>query len=136
VVSFAGPRFRLKFAADSIEGDARKAWGRVLHIGGSAMGELSHQTDDFFELLSPLLEEDAAPACTELPPQEAQDVLSLLIEENARLRALAVTLSNLLGDLPVRDWKQAMAAARPTLRLAGDAAPARPTSLPSASASP
>ncbi len=34
------------------------------------------------------------------------DVL-LLLEENARLRALAVKLSNLLGDLPVREWEDA-----------------------------
>ena len=37
------------------------------------------------------------------------DVL-LLLEENARLRALAVKLSNLLGDLPVREWEDAGAA--------------------------
>lgn len=68
------------------------------------MGELPHQTDEFFDILSPLLKEDAAFANDELPPRDRQDVLSLLLEENARLRALAVTLSNLLGDLPVREW--------------------------------
>lgn len=73
------------------------------------MGELQHQTDDFFDILSPLLQEDAAFSNDELPPQDNQSILSLLIEENARLRALAVTLSNLLGDLPVREWEHAMA---------------------------
>ena len=33
-----------------------------------------------------------------------------LREENARLRALAVKLSNLVGDLPVREWEDAVAA--------------------------
>ena len=74
------------------------------------MRELPHQTDDFFDMLSPLLKEDATFPNEDLPPQEPQDILSLLLEENARLRALAVALSNLLGDLPVREWEHAMAA--------------------------
>jgi hypothetical protein len=51
------------------------------------------------------------------PSSSNGDVLSLL-EENARLRALAVNLSNLLGDLPVREWEDAGAAcpAKPPIR--------------------
>jgi hypothetical protein len=51
--------------------------------------------------LAPLLEEAAALQEDKSPHQEANDVLRLL-EENARLRKLAVQLSNLLGDLP--EW--------------------------------
>jgi hypothetical protein len=36
------------------------------------------------------------------PRQETNDVL-VLLEENARLRKLAVRLSNILGDLPAKD---------------------------------
>jgi hypothetical protein len=46
--------------------------------------------------LSPLLEEAEI---IESQQAEANDLLRLL-EENARLRKLAVKLSNLLGDLP------------------------------------
>jgi hypothetical protein len=48
--------------------------------------------------LSPLLEEAET---FESQQAEANDLLQLL-EENARLRKLAVKLSNLLGDLPER----------------------------------
>ncbi len=63
--------------------------------------------DDFFELLSPQLGEVAG-----FPEEEApeNDVLWLL-EENARLRALAIKLSNLVGELSQRDWRNALAAA-------------------------
>jgi len=47
----------------------------------------------------PLLEEAAGLQADESPQQETNDLL-LLLEENARLRKLAVKLSNLLGDLP------------------------------------
>ena len=57
--------------------------------------------DEFFDVLSPLLEEAAGLQGDESPHQEANDFL-LLLEENARLRKLAVKLSNLLGDLPER----------------------------------
>jgi hypothetical protein len=43
------------------------------------------------------------------PRQGIHNVLSLR-EENARLRALAVKLSNIVGDLPVREWEDAVAA--------------------------
>ena len=56
------------------------------------------QRDEFLAALSPLLEEAAG---LESHRTEANDLL-LLLEENARLRKLAVKLSNLLGDLPER----------------------------------
>jgi hypothetical protein len=60
---------------------------------------------DALERLSPrLLEEfddDEAPS---------NEVMRLL-EENARLRALAVELSNLLGNLPNAEWGAALATA-------------------------
>jgi hypothetical protein len=55
--------------------------------------------DEFFDVLGPALEEVAELQRDESPHQEANDLL-LLLEENARLRKLAVQLSNLLGDLP------------------------------------
>lgn len=56
------------------------------------------QRDDFLSALSPLLEEAEI---LESQQAEANDLLQLL-EQNARLRKLAVKLSNLLGDLPER----------------------------------
>jgi len=56
------------------------------------------QRDDFLSALSPLLEEAEI---LESQQAEANDLLQLL-EQNARLRKLAVKLSNLLGDLPKR----------------------------------
>jgi hypothetical protein len=67
--------------------------------------------DEFFEVLSPLLEEPATAKDDELPRQRIHNVLSLS-KENARLRALAVGLSNLLGDLPVRAWEDAARSCR------------------------
>jgi hypothetical protein len=55
--------------------------------------------DEFFDVLGPALAEVAELQRDESPHQEANDLL-LLLEENARLRKLAVQLSNLLGDLP------------------------------------
>ena len=61
--------------------------------------------DDALEVLTPhLLEEfddDEAPST---------EILRLL-EENARLRALAVELSNLLGNLPDGEWRAALTSA-------------------------
>jgi hypothetical protein len=65
---------------------------------GDNLVSARHPADEFFDLLSPLLEEAATFEDHQLPRQER------LLKENARLRALAVELSNLLGDLPVRDW--------------------------------
>jgi hypothetical protein len=64
--------------------------------------EPQHRRDEFFAALSPLLEEVAGLQEDEAPYQESNDFL-LLLEENARLRKLAVQLSNLLGDLPERE---------------------------------
>lgn len=64
-------------------------------------------TDDFFDLLMPQLGETAEFADDEAP---SNDVVWLL-EENARLRALAVKLSSLVGDLSDREWRNALAAA-------------------------
>ena len=58
--------------------------------------------DEFFDHLVPALEEAVGLRVDESPRQETADLLRLL-EENARLRKLAVQLSNLLGDLPRRD---------------------------------
>ena len=55
--------------------------------------------DELFAALSPLLEEADGLRRDDAPRQETNDFLRLL-EENARLRKLAVRLSNLLGDLP------------------------------------
>ena len=62
-------------------------------------GESPHRGDKFFAALSPLLEEVDSLQADEPPYREGNDIL-LLLEENARLRKLAVRLSNLLGDLP------------------------------------
>ncbi len=70
---------------------------------------LRHRGNEFFDLLLPLLEEAATFPDDESPCQGIHNVLSLF-EENARLRALAVKLSNFLGDLPVREWEDALAA--------------------------
>jgi hypothetical protein len=67
--------------------------------------------DEFFDVLSPLLEEAATSKNAESPRQDLPSVLSLL-KENARLRALAVGLSNLLGDLPARAWEDAARSCR------------------------
>jgi hypothetical protein len=55
-----------------------------------------HRGDD---VPGPALEEVARLQRDESPPRETSDLL-VLLEENARLRKLAIQLSNLLGDLP------------------------------------
>ena len=69
-------------------------------LGASNVVSLRHQGDEISDVLSPLLEESATFPGGKSPRQGIHNVLSLL-EENARLRALAVKLSNLIGDLPV-----------------------------------
>jgi hypothetical protein len=61
--------------------------------------------DEFFDLLSPLLEEKAT--VNDESPRQGQHNFLSLAAENARLRALAVELSNFLGDFPVREWEDA-----------------------------
>jgi len=68
---------------------------------------LRHRGDEFIDLLLSLLE--AATFPDDESPRKGIHVPSLF-EENARLRALAVKLSNFLGDLPVREWEDAVAA--------------------------
>jgi len=63
--------------------------------------ESSRRDDEFFAALSPLLQEAAGLQGDPLPSKTANDFLRLL-EENSRLRKLAVKLSNILGDLPAR----------------------------------
>jgi hypothetical protein len=58
--------------------------------------------DQFLEMLSRLLEEAGTFPDDGSPPDEVLWVL----EENAHLRALAVTLSNALGDLPEKEWQE------------------------------
>ncbi len=62
----------------------------------------SDHGDEFFDVLSPALEEVETFPGDGSRRQGTHNVL-LLLEENARLRALAVKLSNRLGDLPVRE---------------------------------
>ena len=56
------------------------------------------QDDELLTALSPLLDEVDGLRGDEAP--QAADNIPVLLEENARLRKLAVKLSNLLGDLP------------------------------------
>ena len=62
--------------------------------------EAPHQDDELLTALSPLLDEVDGLRGDETP-REAGNI-PVLLEENARLRKLAVKLSNLLGDLPER----------------------------------
>jgi hypothetical protein len=48
--------------------------------------------------------------------ESPSDEVLRLLEENARLRALAVELSNLLGNLPNREWSAALTSAAPATR--------------------
>ena len=63
--------------------------------------EAPHQGDELLTALSPLLDEVDGLRGDETLHQDTNNVV-LLLEENARLRKLAVKLSNLLGDLPER----------------------------------
>ena len=63
--------------------------------------EAPPQDGELLAALSPLLDEVDGLRGDETRPQETDNVL-VLLEENARLRKLAVKLSNLLGDLPER----------------------------------
>ena len=61
--------------------------------------EAPPQDDELLTALSPLLDEVDGLRGDDAPHQET-DNIPVLLEENARLRKLAVKLSNLLGDLP------------------------------------
>jgi len=58
-----------------------------------------HQGDELLTALSPLLDEVDGLRGDGTLHQEINNI-PVLLEENARLRKLAVKLSNLLGDLP------------------------------------
>ena len=58
-----------------------------------------HPDDELLTALSPLLDEVDGLRGDDAPQGGANNV-GVLLEENARLRKLAVKLSNLLGDLP------------------------------------
>jgi hypothetical protein len=72
---------------------------RLLRGADSVLPSQHSDDDEFFDVLGPALEEVAGLQSDESPHQETEDLL-LLLEENARLRKLAVQLSKLLGDLP------------------------------------
>lgn len=82
--------FGLKIARDSID-VVSGTWGLPRWEVAVDM------YDEFFDVLLPVLNEPTEPTQNELPHQ---DQFVRLLEENARLRKLAVQLSNLLGDLP------------------------------------
>lgn len=56
--------------------------------------------DELFDLMSALLEDPATASDNGTRPKGRDNDILLLLEANARLRALAVQLSNLVGDLP------------------------------------
>jgi hypothetical protein len=61
--------------------------------------DAAHQGDELLTALSPLLDEVDGLRGDDARHQETDNV-GVLLEENARLRKLAIKLSNLLGDLP------------------------------------
>jgi hypothetical protein len=67
----------------------------------SQANDPQHQGDELLTALSPLLDEVDGLRGDGALRQETDNVV-VLLEENARLRKLAVKLSNLLGDLPER----------------------------------
>lgn len=88
--------FGLRFASDSIEPVTRQR-GRFVENKGSPMGT---PLDELFDCLSRLLEEPATAFHDRLRRHGRDDDILALLEANARLRALAIQLSNLVGDLP------------------------------------
>ena len=56
--------------------------------------------DELFDCLSRLLEEPVVGSNDGARRQGTDNDFLLLLEANARLRALAIQLSNLVGDLP------------------------------------
>ena len=75
-----------------------------LHQDNHVVGvrEAPLRGDALLAALSPLLDEADGLRRDEARQQDAGNVM-LLLEENARLRKLAVRLSNLLGDLPAQN---------------------------------
>jgi hypothetical protein len=107
--------FGLKIAPDSIDAVLEKGGLGRPDLGVMSMGPHNKQNllvrgadnalpsphggdDEFSDFLVLALEEVAELQWDESPHREIDDLL-LLLEENTRLRKLAVQLSNLLGDL-------------------------------------
>jgi hypothetical protein len=65
----------------------------------TSAGVSADRDDELLAALSPLLDEVDGLSRGDAPLQDAGNV-GRLLEENRRLRKLAVKLSNLLGDLP------------------------------------
>jgi hypothetical protein len=75
------------------------ALGVLLRAAVKAAPHPEPPHDEFFDILSGPLEEPARVTAT--PRQGTDNEVILLRLANARLRALAIELSNLAGDLPV-----------------------------------
>lgn len=101
VMSIEHPRHHKQVRSDGVRVAEHQNNVLPLHADNAPLqaGRPPHRDDAFLAALSPLLEEAAGLQGDESPQQETNDFL-LLLEENARLRKLAVKLSNLLGDLP------------------------------------
>lgn len=109
--------FGLKIAPDSIDAVLEKGglgvliWEFAMSMGphnkqnllvrgaDNALPSPHGNDNEFFDVLVLALKEVAGLQRDESPHRETDD-LSLLLEENTRLRKLVVQLSNLLGDLP------------------------------------
>jgi hypothetical protein len=73
--------------------------------------------DEFVDVLTSMLEE---PASVSDPQRRVTDDLKLLREANSRLRAVAVQLSNLVGDLPPLPSRAAPPATLRRMKAVGD----------------
>ena len=87
-------------------GIGHKPRNKQHRLGADKAASRPNRGDEFFDLLSPLLKE-AATFPDDASPRRKTPSARSLREENARLRALAVQLSNLLGDLPAQEWEDA-----------------------------
>jgi hypothetical protein len=113
------PLFGLKSAADSAEavclrlGGMSSIKGLVMsiayppHADPALIPDADNLVPDTPFKASPR----SARAETFADDEAPSDEVLWLLEENARLRKIAVKLSNLLGDLPAQDWEDAVAAA-------------------------
>jgi hypothetical protein len=80
--------------------DKDDALGALLRGAVNATPLPETPQDEFFDILSGVLEEPATVSDSGTLRRRTDDV-ALLREANARLRAVAIQLSNLVGDLPV-----------------------------------
>ncbi len=65
----------------------------------------SQRAGELFELLSSSLGAPASPPPDDERQRDDVDNVSAVLEANARLRALALRLSNMLENLSVREWE-------------------------------